>query len=215
MGTQQGDGRGGGVEGSTATPYTPPMRERRLLVEIAGTVAVTALAFYLIQGFVAQPFKVEQTSMEQTFEPGQYVMVDKLTPRFTGFHRGDVVVFLPPSGWPQGKKESPTPYIKRVIGLPGETITLVNGVVSVNGGPLSEPYIYRDDDGASLEGENGSWTLGPDELLVMGDHRSNSSDSRNYGPVPTSAVIGRAMLRYYPIDRIGIVAAPDYVAPSP
>lgn len=201
--------------GSTAAPYTALMRGRRLFFEIAQTVAVTALVFYLIQGFVAQPFKVEQTSMEQTFEPGQYVMVDKLTPRITGFHRGDVVVFLPPAGWPQGKKENPIPYIKRVIGLPGETITLANGVVSVNGGPLSEPYVFRDDDGESLEGESGSWTLGPDELLVMGDHRSNSSDSRIYGPIPTTAVIGRAVLRYYPVDRMSFVAAPTYGAPTP
>ena len=215
MGTQQGDGRGGSVEGSTADLYTPLMRGRPLLVEIAQTVAVTVLAFYLIQGFVAQPFKVEQTSMEQTFEPGQYVIVDKLTPRFTGFHRGDVVVFLPPSGWPQGKDENPTPYIKRVIGLPGEEITLVNGVVSINGTALSEPYIYRDEDGMGVEGENGSWTLGPDELLVMGDHRSNSSDSRTYGPVPTTSVIGRAALRYYPVDRMSLVATPTYGAPSP
>ena len=116
---------------------------------------------------------------------------------------------------PQGKKESPTPYIKRVIGLPGETITLVNGVVSVNGGPLSEPYIYRDDDGASLEGENGSWTLGPDELLVMGDHRSNSSDSRAYGPISIQDVVGRAVFRYFPLDRFTLIVAPAYPGFTP
>ncbi|MFM8935173.1 MAG: S26 family signal peptidase, partial [Candidatus Limnocylindrus sp.] len=69
------------------------MRKRHLLIEILQTVALTVIAFALLQSFVTQPFRVEQTSMQNSFQPGEYVMVDKLTPRFTGFHRGDVVIF--------------------------------------------------------------------------------------------------------------------------
>ena len=214
MGTRLRDGRGRGAGGSTAAPYTPPMRDRRLLVEIAQTAIITVIAFYLIQGFVAQPFKIEQTSMEQSFEPGEYVLVDKLSARITGFHRGDVVIFSPPEGWPlEGRDGSPTPFIKRVIGLPGETITMVAGVISVDGTVIDEPYVFRD--GEDAFGDDGEWTLGADELLVMGDHRSNSSDSRIYGPIPTSTVIGRAVIRYFPIDRMKIVAPPDYGASNP
>jgi len=93
------------------------MRLRRLALEIVQTVALTILAFYLLQTFVAQPFRVEQGSMRQTLEPGQYVLADKLTAPLTGYHRGDIVIFRPPSTWPADA--SSTPYIKRVIGLPG------------------------------------------------------------------------------------------------
>jgi signal peptidase I len=190
------------------------MRHRHLLAEIVQIVVATAVAFYLLQAFVVHPYKVEQTSMEQSFEPGQYVMVDLLTPRITGYHRGDVIVFSPTEGWPgTGDGESSTPFIKRVIGLPGETVTLAAGVVSVDGVAIFEPYVFRD--GESPFGDDGEWALGPDELLVMGDHRSNSADSRIYGAIPVSAVIGRAFVRYYPLDRMSFIAAPTYGAPNP
>lgn len=194
----------------------------RLLVEIVQTVAITALAIILLHQFIVRPYKIEQTSMEQSFEPGEYVLTDVITPRVTGFHRGDVVIFSPPAGWPQGGKNEggPIPLIKRVIGLPGETITLSAGIVSVDGVPLDESYIFRDgasapdlEDGSEVV--EGTWTLGPDELLVMGDHRSNSADSRANGPIPISAVIGRAVLRYFPIDRMTLIAPPPYGVQSP
>lgn len=188
------------------------MRLRRLAIEIVQTVALTILAFYLLQTFVAQPFRVEQGSMRQTLEPGQYVLADKLTAALTGYHRGDIVIFQPPSTWPGDA--AGTPYIKRVIGLPGETIDLVDGVVSVNGVPIDETYIYRDGDGDGI-GESGHWVLGATELLVFGDHRSNSSDSRAYGPIPTTSVIGRAVLRYFPIDLLTIITPPTYRQAAP
>jgi len=188
------------------------MRLRRLALEIVQTVALTILAFYLLQTFVAQPFRVEQGSMRQTLEPGQYVLADKLTAALTGYHRGDIVIFRPPSTWPADA--SGTPYIKRVIGLPGETIDITEGVVSIDGVPIEETYIYRDggSDGAT---ETGHWTLGPKELLVFGDHRSNSSDSRVYGPIPTASVIGRAAVRYFPINLLTILTPPTYRQVAP
>jgi signal peptidase I len=188
------------------------MRLRRLAIEIVQTVALTILAFYLLQTFVAQPFRVEQGSMRQTLEPGQYVLADKLTAALTGYHRGDIVIFHPPTTWPADV--SGTPYIKRVIGLPGETIDITDGIVSIDGVPVDEPYIYRDG-GSDGAGETGHWVLGPSELLVFGDHRSNSSDSRAYGPVPTSSVIGRAVLRYFPLNLLTIITPPTYRQAAP
>ena len=215
MGSQSGDGTGVHGYGSTAHPPPPilsGMRLRRLAIEIVQTVALTILAFYLLQTFVAQPFRVEQGSMRQTLEPGQYVLADKLTAALTGYHRGDIVIFRPPSTWPGDA--AGTPYIKRVIGLPGETIDLVDGVVSVNGVPIDETYTYRDGGGDGV-GESGRWVLGETELLVFGDHRSNSSDSRAYGPIPTTSVIGRAVLRYFPIDLLTIITPPTYRQATP
>jgi signal peptidase I len=188
------------------------MRLRRLAIEIVQTVALTILAFYLLQTFVAQPFRVEQGSMRQTLEPGQYVLADKLTAALTGYHRGDIVIFHPPSTWPADA--AGTPYIKRVIGLPGETVDITDGIVSIDGVPIDESYIYRDGGGDGA-GETGHWVLGSTEILVFGDHRSNSSDSRAYGPIPISSVIGRAVLRYFPINLLTILTPPTYRQATP
>ena len=99
-----------------------PLVDRRpsfgCLVEVAETLILTLVIFFVIQNFIAQPYQVQQKSMERTLEPGQYVLVDKLTPRWDSYSRGDVIVFNPPPAWTQ----DPTPYIKRVIGLPGDTV---------------------------------------------------------------------------------------------
>jgi signal peptidase I len=184
----------------------------RLLLEIVETLILTLVIFFVIQTFVAQPFQVQQTSMEQTLEPGQFVLVDKLTPRWDPYHRGDIVVLHPPAGW---EDIGDTPFVKRVIGLPGDTVELRDGQVFVNGTVLDEStYTYRDGSGTNgptlpLTGVS-RWTLGPGELFVLGDHREASSDSRAFGPVDDSAVIGRAFLRYWPAAAIGILATPAY-----
>lgn len=186
------------------------MRLRHVLIELAQLVAFTVIAFVLLLTFVTQPFRVEQTSMQNSLQPGEFVMVDKLTPRFMGFSRGDVVVFHPPESWPPSDDEAR--YIKRVIGLPGETISIGPEGLTVNGTRIDEPYVYWDDGSGDEEAE--TWTLGAEELLVFGDHRSNSTDSRANGSIPTSSVIGRAFVRYFPIDRMSIIVPPSYpIAP--
>jgi signal peptidase I len=183
------------------------------LLEIVETLALTLIIFVVIQNFIAQPYKVQQSSMERTLLQEQYVLVDKLTPRFDTYKRGDIVVFTPPEDWVGADK---TPFIKRVIGVGGDTVEIHNGGVYINGERLDEPYIYEETDGSvqTTEAAQERWVVPNDELFLMGDHRQDSADSRAFGPVPVNQVIGRAWLRYWPFDSFGVLATPTYAAPS-
>ncbi len=182
------------------------------LFEIVETLVLTLIIFLVIQTFVAQPYKVQQQSMEHTLEPDQYVLVDKLTPRFDTYKRGDIVVFSPPPDW---AREDDTPFIKRVVGLGGDTVEIHDGSVFINGTKLSEPYLFAAASGDPTQptippGDVSRWVIPTGELFLMGDHRSNSADSRMFGPVVTGQVIGRAWLRYWPINAFGILLTPTY-----
>lgn len=172
-------------------------------LELLETLVLTLLIFVGVQTFVAQPYQVEQESMETTVLPGEYILVDKLTPRFDGYKRGDIVVFHPPSGFSTGP-EGDKPFIKRIIGLPGDTIDVRDGHVIVNGMQLNEPYVF---DGQPTEARPGTahWAVPLDSYFVMGDHRQASTDSRDFGPVAASQIIGRAWLRYWPLSRFGFL----------
>jgi signal peptidase I len=188
------------------------MRPPRWLLEIVETLVLTLVTFFVIQSFVAQPFQVRQTSMEHTLEPDEYVLVDKLTPRFDAFHRGDIVVLQPPEGFGDG---TGTPFIKRVIGLPGETVEIRDdGRVYVDGAALDEATYTFADGGVhqptTPQTEQSSWTLGPDQLFVLGDHREVSDDSRSFGPVAEASIVGRAFLRYWPAATFGVLSRPAY-----
>jgi signal peptidase I len=182
------------------------------LFEVVETLVLTVIIFLGIQTFVAQPFKVQQQSMETTLMPDQYVLVDKLTPRWSAYTRGDIVVFDPPETWSSG---AGVPFIKRVIGLPGDEVELRDGLVYVNGVKLDEPYIFKDEDGVPqttdpTAGGATEWLVPDGELFVMGDHRDNSADSRNFGPIELTHVVGRAWLRYWPFDTFGILPTPSH-----
>ena len=175
------------------------------MVEIAETLVLTLVIFLVIQTFVAQPYQVQQESMRITLEEGQYVLVDKLTPHFDSYSRGDIVVFQP-----EGDGGDAVPFIKRVIGLGGDRVGIRDGVVYVNDVPLDEPYVFG---GRTTAPENTTnWVVPDDSLFVMGDNRNNSTDSRSasIGPVRVSSVIGRAWLRYWPINTLGILPTPTY-----
>jgi signal peptidase I len=188
------------------------------LFEVVETLVLTILIFLGIQTFVAQPYKVQQGSMETTLMPDQYVLVDKLTPHFDTYKRGDIVVFNPPENWIQ---EGGQPFIKRIIGVGGDKIDLKAGDVYLNGIKLVEPYVYQENGHPQptedLIGAK-SWVVPAGELFLMGDHRGNSADSREFGPVAISAVIGRAWLRYWPIETLKILDVPrhpELATPTP
>ena len=176
------------------------------LFEIVETLVLTLIIFFVIQTFVAQPYRVEQQSMERTLEPDQYVLVDKLTPRFDDYKRGDIVIFDPPATWADARG---TPYIKRIIGLPGDRVAIRDGLVYVNDVALQEPYLYEGQPTVAT-GPDSTWVVPPNELFVMGDHREDSADSRVFVPVPRDRVIGRAWLRYFPLSTFGVLPTPTY-----
>jgi len=180
------------------------------LLEIVETLVLTLIIFFVIQTFVAQPYQIRQQSMETTLEPDQYVLVDKLTPRFDTYKRGDIVVFAPPESWAQ---PDGTPYIKRVIGVGGDTIEIRDGKVLVNGTELREPYVFVEN-GEPQETEDPlqieKWLVPLGDLFLMGDHRKSSADSREFGTVRVDQVIGRAWLRYWPLDTLQILPTPSH-----
>lgn len=184
------------------------------LFEIIETLVLTVVIFWVIQTFVAQPFKVQQGSMERTLEEGQYVLVDKLTPRWKPYELGDIIVFQPPPTW----TDAHIPYIKRVIGVAGDTIELRDGHVYVNDAEIVEDYLYKVDGVPQATeptpGGETIWHIGEGQLFVMGDHRGNSSDSRTFGPITADSVAGRAWLRYWPFDAFTILQHPIYAEPS-
>lgn len=188
------------------------------LFEVVETLVLTLVIFLGIQTFVAQPYKVQQGSMETTLLPDQYVLVDKLTPHWSPYTHGDIVVFDPPASWSAGNG---VPFIKRIIGLPGDRVELRDGKVFVNGTQLDEPYIFKDNGVAQTTdptpGGLATWLVPTGDLLVFGDHRRDSADSREFGVIEVSKVIGRAWLRYWPFDTFGILPTPAHpeLSPSP
>jgi signal peptidase I len=179
------------------------------LIEIIETLALTLVIFFLIQHFVAQPFQVQQHSMDRTFAQGDYVLVDRLSHLWSPYARGQVVVFQPPPNTTEGKD----PFIKRVIGVAGDTVEIRDGRVFVNGVALDEPYLFRDADGVAeptVPRDLSRWVVPDGELFVMGDHRQVSEDSRVFGPIPVSSVIGRGLVRYWPLSAFEIIASPSY-----
>ena len=160
----------------------------------------TLLAFIIVfpvRLFIAQPFIVSGASMVQTFANGQYLIIDELTYHFEDPQRGDVVVFR----YPRDPKEF---FIKRIVGLPGETVQIRDGklaVIKTDGSTLNfeETYVINEGNGSAMR-----VTLKEDEFFVMGDNRPESSDSRVWGALPRENIIGRAFLRLLPVQLVGI-----------
>jgi signal peptidase I len=168
---------------------------------------LTVMIFLGVQAFVAQPYRVEGGSMEATVLPDQYVLIDKLTPRWAAYARGDIVVLERPEQYPEPGNE---PFIKRVIGVAGDHLQLEDGKVLVNGTVIDEPYVFTDHgvrEPTDPTGGSSEWIVPPGDVFVMGDHREASADSRMFGPVEVRHVIGRAWLRYWPLNSFGILPA--------
>ncbi len=165
--------------------------DRDFWKELFKIVFISVIIVVPFRLYVAQPFIVEGASMDPTFETGHYLIVDELTYRFKNPERGSVLVFHPPH---EPKKS----FIKRVIGLPGETVNIADGVITIineahpEGFVLDEPYVL------SPKRESLSRTLGEKEYFVLGDNRISSADSRVWGPVPEDHIIGRPVIRLMP-----------------
>ncbi len=161
-----------------ADPAVSPRRRSAALgcaIELIETLILTFVIFFGVQTFVAQPYQVEQQSMEHTVEPGEYILVDKISPRVNDYRRGDIVVFNPPPQYSEGEGK---PFIKRIIGIGGDTVALsAEGKVSVNGVRLSEPYTYQAQPTLPIGGQS-RWVVPVGAYFVLGDHREQSTDSR-------------------------------------
>lgn len=167
--------------------------------DLLETLALAVIIFLVVNTFTGR-YEVQSISMEPTLHEGQYLIVSKISYWFHGPERGDIIVLDPPNG------RSEIPYIKRVIGLPGEKVDVRDGRVWVNGIALNEPYIS----GPPTYVENR--VLGDDEYLVLGDNRNNSSDSHIWGVLPRENIIGKSVFRYWPPEKWGLI--PHYTFPE-
>jgi signal peptidase I len=173
--------------------------------------SVIGLSFFLIVYlFFMQPHQVNGRSMFPTFYSGDYVLTDKISYKTGQPERGDVIVFHAPpeAGCPTG---TGCDFIKRILAVPGERVAVQNGFVYVNGNKLTESYIPSDYETIAGKFINGrTVTMGPNEYFAVGDNRSHSSDSRVWGPVDKSEIIGKAFFRYWPMNQIGSIKDVSY-----
>ena len=173
---------------------------KEYLWEIIKIVVISLIIIVPIRMYVIQPFIVEGESMMPNFHDGEYLIVDEISYRFNDPQRGEVIVFHPP-------QDSKNYYIKRIIGLPGETVELREGKI----------FIYNDEfkDGNRLNESNyltqsSKVKLAEDQYYVIGDNRDNSLDSRRIGPITSSNIKGRAFFRAFPFNTLTLLETPEY-----
>ena len=180
--------------------------------EVVETLLLAALIFFLVR-LVVLNFRVDGESMLPNLDDGQMLLVNRNAYEFVDIgdnryypfdppERGDVIVFDPPTG-------SDKPYIKRIIGLPGEEVTFGDGHVFIDGEVLPEDYI-KDRTRCGARSDNCDVVVPEGYVYVLGDHRSNSSDSRVFGPVPVGNIVGKAWFSYWPVDDVGFVPHESY-----
>ena len=164
------------------------------------TIVVALSVFVVIYLFIVQPHEVKGSSMEPTFQNNEYIITDKISYRFGKPNRGDVVIFKAPVN-------PDVDYIKRIIGLPGETVMVQSGRIYIDGKMLNEPYL--EDLTPIFPGgfikEGVVVSIPENHYFVMGDNRPHSSDSREFGPIEKKLIIGRAVFRYWPINDLGLI----------
>jgi signal peptidase I len=202
------------------TLETSPARQdwKSFLRETLETIGLAILLFLVINVISAR-VRVDGFSMRPTLDDGEFVLVGRLTNLFGGYHHGDIIVFRPPMypeagffrrllGLPNISDEYED-YIKRVIGLPGETVKIEDGTVFIDGVPLIEPYISAPAD------YMGEWTVPAGELFVLGDNRNNSADSHAWGFLPIKNVLGKALVVYWPFTDWMVIKSDQAVLAAP
>lgn len=184
-------------------PENPEQGNFRRSIKDILEIALISLFLFLSINTISARIRVESVSMQPTLFAGNFVVVNKLSYQFGGPSRGDIIVFKYP---PNPELD---PYIKRVIGLPGEHVMVEGGKVFINGVRISEPYLETQTQ------QGGEWTVPQDALFVMGDNRNNSSDSRAWGVVPVENVIGKAFMVYWPPQKWEVLSMSYAVAAEP
>ncbi len=169
----------------------------KILREV-GIIVLIAVAVFVLLRLTVQSYTVVMSSMEPNFQEGECIMVNKVCYRSSNPQRGEVIIFDPPFN-------SQYPFIKRVIGLPGETVEIKDGKVSINGTPLEEEYITAQPNYTMSAQE-----IPETEYFVLGDNRNNSNDSHNSWSVPRDNIIGRAWFTYWPPSTLGVVKHYSY-----
>jgi signal peptidase I len=169
----------------------------KLFREVGITILIAVAVFALLR-LTVQSYTVVMSSMEPNFHDGECIMVKKMSYRSSGPQRGEVVIFDPPFA-------SLHPFIKRVIGLPGETVEIKNGWVFIDGIPLEEEYVMAPPDYPMPATE-----IPESEYFVLGDNRNSSNDSHNGWTVPRDNIIGKAWFTYWPPSKLGVVKHYSY-----
>lgn len=194
---------------STTEPTNSEQQRTDPLVfgaELLKTIIIVGLLAFVIRTFLVQPFIVEGESMSPKFHTNDYLIVDKISYRFSAPKRGDIIVFKYPN-------DTSVNYVKRVIGLPGDRVEITGGHVTVNSKQLQESYISSSVvtqmlNGRSQEGFN----VPADNYFVLGDNRPNSSDSREWGFMPKPDLIGRVAVELLPIEKAELISRINYGA---
>jgi signal peptidase I len=173
----------------------------KFLIDVLETLIWAVIIFVAINAISAR-IRVDGASMEPTLHNGELIIINKLSYRLGDPQRGDIIVFHYP-------RDPSQEFIKRVVGLPGDQVTITDGNIYVNGQRLEEPYI------SISPNYLGSWVVPEGQLFVLGDNRNNSRDSHEWGTLPMEYVIGKALFIYWPINTVGIVrhGTPQLVAP--
>lgn len=162
--------------------------------ELVQTLLMAAVLYFAIDFCIAR-VRVENISMETTFTEGELLMVNRLNYKFNEPKRGDVVIFEAPTA--PGKD-----YIKRMIGLPGDKVSVTNGKLSINGNEIDESWVHEPIN------YSGAWVVPADQYFVLGDNRNHSSDSHSWGFVPRENLIGNAFFCYWPLNHIRVIDTP-------
>jgi signal peptidase I len=180
----------------------PRLVSRRSVPREFLEMLLVVVGIYCLANLATARYVVEGASMAPNFRTDQLIVVSRVPYLLGKPARGDVIVFHDP--------EDPShDFIKRVIGLPGETVTTINGKLYINGVPLDEPYVAEL---CQSQRCDGTWTLDADHYFVLGDNRSHSHDGHSFGPLDRSLIIGQAWVRYWPPSDWGIIPHYDYGA---
>jgi signal peptidase I len=188
------DGGGPAVPGAVGGPD----RRWRWAIEWLVVLAVAVAVAFGVRAYVVQSYLIPSASMEPTLMIGDRILVNKLSYHLHGVGRGDIVVFATPPK--EAADTTIKDLVKRVIGLPGDVISSKGGRVYIDGTVLAEPWLPPGTVTMDLPRQ----TVPPNEFFVMGDNRSDSQDSRYFGPIPRSLIVGRAVLRFWPLSRLHI-----------